>query len=304
MLESAEMGHRIAKEVYSRDEPVLREALLLAQFDLSRTRRGPVLVVVSGVDGAGRSETANALTAWMDPRHIQVVPFGERTPEEAAHPGPWRYWQALPPAGRLGIFMHAWYNDSIRARLHGRVDDERLAVHLQAIREHEQMLTDEGIVLLKFWIHLSRGEQKKRLKALERDPRLSWRVTRDDWRAYHAYRKSYPLWETLLRETSTTSAPWYIVEGTDERYRNLTVGRILLDAMRATIRQPLAARDKGPKHPVTPVASHRERPAHNAGRTGVTKARATDLSNRRNETSSWTTSGNGNGCLRKSCCWT
>src|SRR5690348_2321982 len=149
MLESAEIGHRIAKEIYARDEPALREALLLAQFDLSRTRRGPVLVIVSGVDGAGRSETVNTLTAWMDPRHIRVVPLGRPTPGEAAHPGPWRYWQGLPPAGRLGIFMHAWYNDSMRARLHGHIDEERLAVHLDAIREHEQMLSDEGLVLLK-----------------------------------------------------------------------------------------------------------------------------------------------------------
>ena len=254
MLESAEIGHRIAKGAYAREEPVLREALLLAQFDLSRTRHGPVLVVVSGVDGAGRGETANTLTAWMDPRHIQVVAFGERTPEEAVHPGPWRYWQALPPRGRLGIFMHAWYNESMHARLHGRIDDDRLAAHLQAIREHEQMLSDEGVVLLKFWIHLSKTEQKKRLKAIDRDPRLSWRVTRDDWRAYRAYRKSYPLWETLLRETSTTAAPWYVVEGTDERYRNLTVGRILLDAMRATAKPAPAARARAVRHPVTPVA--------------------------------------------------
>ena len=136
MLESAEIGHRVDKKAYSRDAPRLREALLLAQFELSKSRRGPVLVIVSGVDGAGRGETANALTAWMDPRHIQVVAFGERTPEEAAHPGPWRYWQALPPSGRVGIFMHAWYNESMRARLHGRIDDDRLEAHLQAIREH------------------------------------------------------------------------------------------------------------------------------------------------------------------------
>jgi polyphosphate:AMP phosphotransferase len=254
MLESAEIGHRVAKDVYAREEPRLRESLLLAQFELSRTRRGPVLVIVSGVDGAGRGETANALTAWMDPRHIQVVAFGARTPEEAVHPGPWRYWQALPPSGRLGIFMHAWYNDSMRARMQGRIDDDRLETHLEAIREHEQMLSDEGLVLLKFWIHLSKAAQKKRLKAIERDPRLSWRATRDDWKAYHAYRKSYPLWETLLRETSTTAAPWYVVEGTDERYRNLTVGRILLDAMRATAKPSAAARANAVRHPVTPIA--------------------------------------------------
>ena len=253
MLESAEIGHRITKEAYARDEPALRESLLVAQFDLSRTSRGPVLVIVSGVDGAGRGETANKLTEWMDPRHIRVVAFGERTAEEAAHPAPWRYWRALPPSGRLGIFMHAWYNDAIRARLHGRVDEDRLQLHLQAVREHEQMLADEGVVLVKFWIHLSRAEQKKRLKEIDRDPRLSWRVTRDDWKAYHAYRKSYGLWETLLRETSTTAAPWYVVEGVDERYRNLTVGSILLDGMRTVLKPSRSARAAAARHPVTPI---------------------------------------------------
>jgi polyphosphate kinase 2 (PPK2 family) len=150
--------------------------------------------------------------------------------------------------------MHAWYNDSMRARIPGRIDDDRLEVHLEAIREHEQMLSDEGLVLLKFWIHLSKAEQKKRLKAIERNPRLSWRATRDDWKAYHAYRKSYPLWETLLGETSTTTALWYVVEGTDERYRNLTVGRILLDAMRAAAKPVPPSRAKAVRHPVTPIA--------------------------------------------------
>ena len=76
-------------------------------FDLSQKGRGPVLVLISGVEAGGRGETANKLTEWMDPRHIRVVAFGERTPEDAAHPPAWRYWKALPPKGRLGIFMNA-----------------------------------------------------------------------------------------------------------------------------------------------------------------------------------------------------
>ena len=82
MLESAEIGHKISKQVYARKEPPLRKALLNAQFDLSQTRRGPVLIILSGVHAGGRGETANKLTEWMDPRHIRVVAFGPRTPEE------------------------------------------------------------------------------------------------------------------------------------------------------------------------------------------------------------------------------
>src|SRR5437667_3461885 len=86
LLESAEIGHKLSKAAYERDEPRLREALLNAQYDLAQSRRGPVLVLISGVDGAGRGETANTLTAWMDPRHIRVVAFGQPTAIDLLHP--------------------------------------------------------------------------------------------------------------------------------------------------------------------------------------------------------------------------
>jgi polyphosphate:AMP phosphotransferase len=250
MLESAEIGHRIAKGVYAREEPKLRDALLNAQFDLSESGRGPVLLLISGVEGGGRGETANKLTEWMDPRHIHVVAFGPSTPDESARPAPWRYWRALPPKGRLGIFMNAWYNEVMLEHLRGASSNVELHARLQSIRQHEQMLADEGVVLLKFWIHLARKDQKKRLKALDKDPRTSWRVTRADWEAYRVYNHSHDLWEHLLRETSTGGAPWYVVEGSDERYRYLTVGKILLKAMRAT----LATRAAAPKHASAPPA--------------------------------------------------
>jgi AMP-polyphosphate phosphotransferase len=253
MLETAEIGHKISKRTYARKEPDLRKALLNAQFDLSQTRRGPVLIILSGVQAAGRGETANKLTEWMDPRHIRVVAFGPRSPEEAERPPAWRYWRALPPKGKIGIFLNAWYNEAIQAPARDRMDDERLHWRLQNIREFEQMLTDEGTVLLKFWIHLSKVEQKQRLKALEGDPRTRWRVTRDDWNAYRVYNKSHALWEHLLRETSSGEAPWYVVEGADERYRNLSVGKILLDAMQAAVKAEPATAKAPLKHSVTPT---------------------------------------------------
>ena len=249
MLESAEIGHRTSKRVYAREEPKLREALLNAQFDLSQSGRGPLLLIISGVEAGGRGETANKLTEWMDPRHIRVVAFGDRTSEEKSHPAAWRYWKALPPRGKIGIFLNAWYNESTQAGARGDIDDGALHARLEAIRDREQMLTDEGLVLLKFWIHLSKSEQKKRLQALDRDPRTSWRVTRADWDAYKLYAKRHDLWEHLLRETSTGYAPWYVVEGVDERYRYLTVGKILLDALQKTLPRKQAR----PTHAITPT---------------------------------------------------
>ena len=250
MLESAETGHRISKSDYTREEPKLREALLHAQYDLSQSARGPVLLIISGVEGGGRGETANQLTAWMDPRHIRVLAFGPPTPEEKAHPPAWRYWRALPPRGKIGIFMNAWYNELLAARIEGRIGDSKLEARMTAIREHERMLTDEGLVLLKFWIHLSKSAQKERMRELAEDPLTRWRVTRDDRTRARIYAKSHDLWEHLLRETSIAEAPWYVVEGADERYRSLTVGKILLEALERTI----AAKKPQPMHTPTPPA--------------------------------------------------
>ena len=250
MLESAEIGHRTSKRVYAREEPKLREALLNAQFDLSQSGRGPVLIIISGVEAGGRGETANKLTEWMDPRHIQVVAFGDRALEDLAHPTAWRYWRALPPKGKIGVFLTGWYYESALARARGHIDDDALHARLEMIREHEQMLTDEKLVLLKFWIHLSKADQKKRLERLDRDPLTSWRVTKADWKAYQLYSRRHDLWEHLLRETSTGYAPWYVVEGADDRYRYLTVGNILLDALRGT----LARKRAELTHAITPTA--------------------------------------------------
>src|SRR5213080_1848173 len=133
MLESAEIGHRISKRVYAREEPRLREALLNAQYDLSQSGHGPVLMIISGVEAGGRGETANKLTEWMDPRHIRVVAFGDRSPEEAARPAAWRYWNAMPPRGRIGIFLNAWYNASAFAHARGHIDDDVLHARLETI---------------------------------------------------------------------------------------------------------------------------------------------------------------------------
>jgi polyphosphate kinase 2 (PPK2 family) len=250
MLESAEVGHRISKQQYEREEPKLREALLAAQWKLSRTGKGPVLLILSGVEGGGRGETANKLTEWMDPRHIRVVAFGPRTGDELVRPLPWRYWRALPARGHVGIFMNAWYNEALLTHVTGKTSAGRLELQLESIRHHERMLVEEGTVLLKFWIHLSKKEQKRRLERLEKDPRTRWRVTRRDWDAWRLYSKSHDLWEEVLRESSSGEAPWCVVEGTDDHYRELTVGRLLLDAMHAAT----ATKARPTARKITPTA--------------------------------------------------
>lgn len=169
MLESAELGHCISDREFNRKEPRLREALLKAQYQLLEKKSFPVVIVIGGVDGAGKGETVNILNEWMDPRHIITHAFGEMSDEERERPRMWRYWRALPPNGRIGILFGAWHTDPIVNRVMGRIDDAQLTLAMEEVTRFERMLSDEGVLILKFWFHLSKKAQKKRLLALEAD---------------------------------------------------------------------------------------------------------------------------------------
>ena len=231
MFESAELGHSISGSAYNRELPKLRSALLKAQYELLENESFPVIIIIGGVDGAGKGETVNILNEWMDPRHIVTHAFGEMTDEERERPRMWRYWRALPPKGRIGILFGAWHTDPIVNRVIGKADDDQTELAMEEIVRFERMLVDEGALILKFWFHLSKSAQQKRLKALESDPKTRWRVTDTDWERFKLYDRFRKVSENALRETSTGYAPWNVVEGEDPNYRYLTIGRTILDAL-------------------------------------------------------------------------
>jgi polyphosphate:AMP phosphotransferase len=246
MFESAELGHTIDKETYKKAVPALRAELLDAQYDLKEQGKIPVIVLVSGQDGAGKGETINILYEWMDPRYISTLAFSAPTDEERLRPFMWRYWRALPPKGRLGIFAGSWYSSPIHDSIDGNMTQAQMDQRIDQINRFEQMLVNEGALVLKFWFHLTKDGQKRRLKALEKDPRTAWRVTKWNWDRLKTYDKLQEVVGHVLRLTNTPWAPWIIIEGEEDRYRSLTTGKIILDA----IRQRLADTDKQ----ATPVA--------------------------------------------------
>jgi polyphosphate:AMP phosphotransferase len=239
MFESAELGHKIDKESFKQEVPKLRAELLDVQYDVLQKQEFPVVILISGVDGSGKGETINLLYSWMDPRHISTLAFSAPSDEEAARPYMWRYWRALPAKGKVGIFAGSWYSQPITDRITGAMRRAELDERLDDINRFEAMLVNEGALVLKFWFHLSKDAQKKRLKALEKDPRTAWRVTPESYDRLKTYDKLQEVAGHVLRVTNTAKAPWIIVEGTDDAYRSLTVGRIVLDAMRRRLQQPL-----------------------------------------------------------------
>ncbi|MBL8740041.1 MAG: polyphosphate:AMP phosphotransferase, partial [Myxococcales bacterium] len=239
MFESAELGHKIKKEAFETEEPILREKLLDVQYELLEKPDFSVVILVGGVDGAGKGETANPLLEWMDPRHIHAHAVDPPTKEEKSQPRLYRFWQRLPPRGKIAIFLGSWYTDPIIDRGYKRNTQADFDKAMAEIVSFERMLSNERVLVIKLWLHLSKRTQKKRLQSLESDPRTAWRVTPLDWERYEMYDRFRKLSERALRTTSTSVAPWYVIESTDDEYRALSVGHILHDAIRKRIDDPV-----------------------------------------------------------------
>lgn len=235
MFETAELGHRLSKEEYRRIEPELRADLLEAQFRLAEDRRSSVVLLISGVRGAGKGETVNLLNSWMDPRHIHTHAFDTPSDEELERPPMWRYWRKLPPKGRIGILFGSWYTAPIIDRVFKRSAAVDLLRAIEETNAFEKMLSEEGVQVLKFWFHLGKEPQRKRLKALEDDPKTRWRVTERDWEFFKHYDRFYRISEDVLRATSTGWAPWIVVEGENPEYRSVMTGKTLLEALRKRV---------------------------------------------------------------------
>jgi polyphosphate:AMP phosphotransferase len=256
MFESAELGHKVARRTYEKAIPKLRFDLLQAQMNVLERAEFPVIVVLAGDDGSGRGEVVNLLLEWMDPRHIRVPASEWPTEEERTRPPMSRFWRALPPKGRTAVFFSGWYGEPIADRVHARMGGAEFTRQLAEMVRFERMLVDEGALVVKLWLHLTKKAQKQRFKKLESSPATAWHVGKQEWKNHAAYSRFREVSERALRDTSTAEAPWTVIEASDDHYRNLTVGRTLLTAMSGRLKTgKRAAGVRAPPPPAPPIDS-------------------------------------------------
>jgi polyphosphate:AMP phosphotransferase len=249
MFETAELGRSVTKAEYDKREPKLRTTLLELQGRV-REAKFPVFVLVNGVDGSGKGEAVNLLHEWMDPRYLRTYAATEPTDEERARPTYWRYWRNLAPKGSVGIYFGNWYTDPIVARVTRRSAKEELEEQLQRIKIFERSLVDDGALIIKLWFHLSKKAQKKRYDELLAHKRTSWRVTKQDLANRKLFDRFAEVSEHAIRETSTGSAPWTIIESTDRRYRDLAAGETIAQALVERLEKKPPARAAKESRPV------------------------------------------------------
>ncbi len=193
----------------------------------------PVCVVFEGWDASGKGGAIKRLVAPLDPRHVRVAQFGAPSYDEKRHHFLWRFWPVLPGWGGMAVLDRSWYGRVLVERVEGFATEEQWRRAYREIVEFERTLADEGMIMIKFWLHLSSAEQLRRFKARQREPLKTWKLTAEDWRNREKRSQYKAAVEEMLDRTSHPAAPWVLVEAEDKRWARVKVAESVVRAIEA-----------------------------------------------------------------------
>jgi len=230
MLENINLKKKLPREEFKRLLPALQGRL----YDLEKAcwDNGVASVIVfEGWDASGKGTTIATLTQRLDPRGFKLYPITAPRTYEQQRPWLWRFWLRVPNRGEMVIFDHSWYGRVLEERVERAVPEEAWREAYRDIVEFERMLADDGAIILKFFLHISRKEQKKRFQAIEQDPLEAWRVSKADWARNKKYDEYLVAVEDMLELTESEFAPWTIVEATSKWHARRKVFDTIIGAM-------------------------------------------------------------------------
>jgi AMP-polyphosphate phosphotransferase len=202
--------------------------LLMLQRALTSTQHS-VIIVVEGPDAAGKGGAIKRIVEKMDPRTFRVYSIVKPTEEEHQHHYLWRFWNKLPPYGQIAIFDRSWYGRVLVERVEGFATPAEWKRAYREINEFERLLVDDGILIIKLYLHISKDEQLSRFRSREADPLKHWKITEEDWRNRHRWDEHNEAAEDMFEKTSTAIAPWIVIEANFKWYARLK-------ALKATIK--------------------------------------------------------------------
>jgi PPK2 family polyphosphate:nucleotide phosphotransferase len=208
------------------------DALNALQGRLYAAETHSVLIVLQGIDTAGKDGTIRHVFTGVNPQGCRVVTFREPTPEEAAHDYLWRVHRETPARGEIAIFNRSHYEAVLVERVHGIVKKEVWKRRYAEINLFEDVLTRSGTIVLKFFLHISKSEQKRRLQARLADPEKRWKANPADWKERRLWKEYRQAFEDMLSKTSTRGAPWFVIPSDVKWYRNLLVAKTIVRSLR------------------------------------------------------------------------
>ena len=222
------------------------EALGALHERLYAAQTHSVLIVLQGIDTAGKDGTIRHVFTGVNPQGCRVVAFREPTLEEAAHDYLWRVHREVPALGEMAIFNRSHYEAVLVERVHGIVKKEVWKRRYAEINAFEDLLARSGTIVLKFFLHVSKSEQKRRLQARLADPEKRWKASPGDWKERALWKEYREAFEDMLSKTSTRKAPWFVIPSDVKWYRNLLVAKTIVRMLRPYEKKWLeAARRRG-----------------------------------------------------------
>ena len=281
MLEKLDLTKALEKDEYK--EKMLKLTLQIGKLQRECKELGiPIMIAFEGYDAAGKGVQISELIKALDPRGFEVHAVKTETKEERIHPFLWRFWTKMPAKGRIAIYDSSWYRKVLIDRFDKRTKKNELAKAYDSICAFEEMLTADGMVLIKIFLAIDKKEQKKRFEKLLASKETAWRVGEDDKKRNKEFEKYQAINEEMLLRTDTEYAPWNIVEAMDKRFASAkiysVVARILAGKVAAVKEQKKAAEEAAARIAQIPAAAEQKKAADSDRRMGDTILSRADLS--------------------------
>lgn len=235
-LRDADLAKTLSKKAYEKRAKDNQMRLVKLQHDVIK-RRLPVVVVFEGWDAAGKGGAIHRLTQNLDPRLYRVHAISKPTPEELAHHYLWRFWTRLPERGKLVVFDRSWYGRVLVERIEGFAQEPEWRRAYDEINHFEKALADDGHVILKFFMHISKDEQKRRFVAREKNPLKQWKMNAEDYRNRKRWDEYAVAIDDMFVKTHTRHAPWLLVPANDKRLARMICQDRLIATLERLVKQ-------------------------------------------------------------------
>ena len=236
VLSGIDLSKSLTEEEYKTRLKKLQKRLAELHSELYRLRI-PVVIGFEGWDAGGKGGAIKRLTSNLDPRGYRVNPTAAPNDIEKVHHYLWRFWNSVPKAGHIAIFDRTWYGRVMVERIEGFCSEAEWRRAYQEINEMESHMANAGAVVLKFWLHIDKDEQERRFRERQANPAKQWKITDEDWRNREKWDQYEEAVNEMLIRTSTTYAPWIVVEGNDKRYARVKVLQTVVDALEKKIKE-------------------------------------------------------------------
>jgi polyphosphate kinase 2 (PPK2 family) len=255
MLSTLDLTKTLPREQYQVQLIENQMKLRILAYQLYVQKRN-LVVVFEGWDAAGKGTAINALTRQLEPRGFQLHTIQAPRTYETHMPWLWRFWLNLPNYGQMAIFDRSWYGRVLVERVEGLTPEPEWRTAYRDIVDFERTIADDGYVIVKFWLHISKEEQRRRFKTLEQSPLTAWHVQPEDWEHHRRYGDYLVAVEEMLERTETEWAPWTIVPATDRRFALVQIVQTLIHRLDEAYRQRGgSASDRAASAPESPAAS-------------------------------------------------